>query len=73
MKDNGDTTLLEDGLLTIRQASEFCGLSRSDLYERMGRGELAYCRIGKRRLVPKRALIELARRGLVYPTVRPPT
>jgi len=35
------------------------------LYLLMERGELAYTVIGRRRLIPHRALIELAARGLV--------
>jgi excisionase family DNA binding protein len=57
--------LVEEGLLTIGEAQEFTRLSRSDLYARMERGELAYCKIGRRRLIPRRALIELAQKSLV--------
>jgi excisionase family DNA binding protein len=63
--DNERLGLVEDGLLTVREAQDFTRLSRSDLYARMERGELAYVKIGRRRLVPRRALIELAQRGLV--------
>ena len=57
--------LVEDGLLTVTEAQEFSRLSRSDLYIRMRRGELAYCKLGSRRLIPRRALVEMAARGLV--------
>ena len=59
------TEVVEDGLVTVPEAMRFCSLSRSDLYARMERGELAYCKLGRRRLIPRRALIELARRNLV--------
>jgi hypothetical protein len=57
--------LLEDGLMTVPEAQEFSRLSRSDLYNRMERGELTYCKLGKRRLIPRRALVQMARQGLV--------
>jgi hypothetical protein len=57
--------LVEDGLLTVSEAQEFSRLSRSDLYVRMKRGELAYCKLGNRRLIPRRALVRMAARGLV--------
>jgi hypothetical protein len=60
-----DGGLVEDGLMTIPEAEEFSRLSRSDLYARMDRGELAYCKLGKRRMIPRRAMIEMARQGLV--------
>ena len=58
-------SLVEDGLLTVREAQEYCRLSRSDLYARMERGELAYVKLGRRRLIPRRALIQLAGQNLV--------
>jgi hypothetical protein len=57
--------LVEDGLMTVPEAQEFSRLSRSDLYARMERGDLAYCKLGKRRMIPRRAMVELARQGLV--------
>jgi Helix-turn-helix domain len=66
--ENRSGGLVEDGLLTVGEAQEFSRLSRSDLYARMGRGELAYCKLGKRRLIPRRALVELAARSLVMST-----
>jgi excisionase family DNA binding protein len=62
------TELVKDGLRTIPEAQEYTRLSRAAIYALMDRGELAYTRIGKRRLIPLRALVELAQRGLVVPT-----
>jgi Helix-turn-helix domain len=57
--------LVQDGLMTVPEAQEFSRLSRSDLYARMERGDLAYCKLGKRRMIPRRAMVEMARQGLV--------
>jgi excisionase family DNA binding protein len=57
--------MVEGGLRTVEEAREYTRLSRSALYALMERGELAYTKIGRRRLIPHRALVELARRGLV--------
>jgi excisionase family DNA binding protein len=57
--------MVADGLRTVSEAQEYTRLSRSALYAMMERGELAYTRIGRRRLIPHRALVELAQRGLV--------
>ncbi len=57
--------LLSDGLMTVNEACEWLGFGRSRVYQLMGSGELVYVKIGNSRRVPKRALVELAARGLV--------
>lgn len=57
--------IVGEGLRTVEEAREYTRLSRSALYSLMERGELAYTKIGRRRLIPHRALVELAQRGLV--------
>jgi len=52
--------LVQDGLMTIREAAAFLRLGRSTIYGLMGRGDLPYACIGARRLIPRRALIDLA-------------
>ncbi len=59
--------LLNEGLLSINAAAAFVGLSRSRLYELMDKGELAYCKLGGRRLVPRAGLMKLAAASLVGP------
>jgi len=54
--------LVEDGLDRISEASHFLGISRSSLYELMENGELPFCKIGRSRRVPHRALVEFAAR-----------
>ncbi len=58
------TDLVADGLLTVREAADFLRISRSRLYELMDRGELIYLKLGRSRRIPRRAVIELAARGL---------
>lgn len=59
------TSLFDDGLLTVPEASKFLGLSKSKLYEMMDAGELRYAKFGKSRRIPKRALIDLAQANLL--------
>lgn len=51
--------LLEAGSVTVKSAVNEFGLTRSSLYEFMGRGELAYSQVGRRRLIPRAALRRL--------------
>jgi excisionase family DNA binding protein len=37
--------------LSVDQAAEFTGISRSTLYEQMRAGRLKYCKIGARRVI----------------------
>ena len=61
---NERTDLVADGLLTVREAAGFLRLSRSTIYLFMDRGELVFVKLGRSRRIPKRALVELAARGL---------
>lgn len=44
---------------TVSEAAELLGISRAFAYELVARGELPVIRLGRRRLVPKRALLAL--------------
>lgn len=57
---NTRTELVEDGLVTIREAGRFLNLSRTAIYGLMESGLLPYVKLGRSRRVPKRALTELA-------------
>jgi hypothetical protein len=59
--------IVGDGLLTITEAQALCRLSRTELYVRMERG-LAYCLLGRRRMIPRRALLQMMGEGLVLST-----
>jgi excisionase family DNA binding protein len=57
--------LLSGGALTVSQAVKEFAIGRTVIYELMGRGELAYSQVGRRRLIPRRALMEYLARALV--------
>lgn len=58
-------SLVADGLLTVREAATFLKTSRANLYSLCASGDLPFCKIGRSRRIPKRAVIELAERSLV--------
>jgi excisionase family DNA binding protein len=59
--------LLGDGrlVLTVAEAGALLGISRALAYELVARGELPSLRLGRRLVVPKRALLELLGLGPV--------
>jgi excisionase family DNA binding protein len=56
--------LMAEGLERVGPAAAFLGLSRSQVYLLMERGELPFVKLGKCRCIPRRALKELAARNL---------
>jgi excisionase family DNA binding protein len=54
------TTLVDCGLLTVGDAAKFLAVGRSTLYAAMDSGKLPYCKIGRSRRIPRRALVEFA-------------
>ena len=48
---------------SVSEAAELLGISRAFAYELVARGELPVIRLGRRRLVPKVALLALAGSG----------
>ena len=58
------TELLADGAMGVPEAAKFCGLSRAEIYRRMAARELPSVKHGRRRLVPKVALVEMLAKGL---------
>ena len=57
--------IVSEGAVDIAAACEFTGLGRTHLYALMERGELPYSKQGRRRLIPRRSLVDLLRKGLV--------
>jgi excisionase family DNA binding protein len=60
-----EASLIEDGFETVPEAAKFLSVSRAKVYAMMEQGELAYCKFGKSRRIPRRALREYAERCLV--------
>ncbi len=56
--------LVADGLLSVAEACRLLSISRSFLYAQMDAGELPYCRLGRSRRIPRRALLDYAARHL---------
>ncbi|MGH8981577.1 MAG: helix-turn-helix domain-containing protein [Acidimicrobiales bacterium] len=46
-------------VLTIAEAAEVLGISRAFAYELAARGEIPILRLGRRRLVPRKALLAM--------------
>lgn len=61
----GNEEVIADGLARVPEAARFLSLGRSKLYELMDAGELAYCKFGKARRIPWRALRTLAAESLM--------
>ncbi len=53
--------LLVDGAKSVPQACAFLGgVSRAWVYQQMGSGKLTWVKLGRRRVIPTRALIQFA-------------
>ncbi len=50
--------LVSAGCLSVKDAVRISRLSRTYLYELMQAGKLAYLKVGNRRLIPRRALLD---------------
>lgn len=68
---SGDATgadavaLFEGGSVGVKAAEREYGISRSKLYELMQSGHLPYSQLGRRRVIPRRAIAELMARYAV--------
>jgi excisionase family DNA binding protein len=57
--------LVNDGAVDVPEACRFTGLGRTYLYQLMERGDLRYCKLGRRRLIPRAELVRLLAGGVV--------
>jgi len=53
------TETLADGAMTLQKASEFSGIGRTKLFQLIREGTLPVLKVGRRTLVPRKALVEL--------------
>ena len=58
-------------VFTVAEAGELLGISRAFAYELVARGELPVIKLGRRRLVPKIALLALVGAGGSPPAAGP--
>lgn len=58
--EHGAEQLIVDGLVTVAEACKHLAVSRSFLYSEMDAGALPFCRLGRSRRIPRRALIQYA-------------
>jgi excisionase family DNA binding protein len=56
--------LAAEGLMTVREAQRFLGISRSKLYQLMGDGVIPFVLVGAGRRIPKAALVEFIAQNL---------
>jgi excisionase family DNA binding protein len=54
--------LFTEGFERVRDAARFLGLSVSQIYVLMNRRELPFAKFGKSRRIPRRALLDFAKR-----------
>ncbi len=54
-------------VLAVAEAAEVLGVSRAFAYELAARGEIPVLRLGRRRLVPRKALLEMLGEGAEGP------
>jgi excisionase family DNA binding protein len=59
MNESESTTAAGPLVLTVEEASRLLGISRAHGYELVARGELAHIRLGRRVVVPRRAIDQL--------------
>lgn len=54
-----------EGLLNVKEAMRFLGVSQAMLYQLMERGYLPYVKIGRARRVPRKVLVQFAAERLI--------
>lgn len=60
----GKEELVSDGLASLEEAMAFLSVGRTTLYELMDSGALVYCKVRRRRCIPRKALVEYAKLAL---------
>ena len=53
------TEVFADGAVTVPETTRFSGIGRTQLYDLMATGRLPFTKVGARRLIPRRGLIDL--------------
>lgn len=61
----GNARLVGEGFVTVAQAAEFLGLSRSTVYSLMETGEIRFAKFHRARRIPRTALLDFAARSVL--------
>jgi excisionase family DNA binding protein len=56
--------MVSDGLVSVKEACNFLGISNTFIYDMMKSGELKYVKLGRARRVPRSELRRVASEGL---------
>lgn len=56
MSAESKASLAADGAVSVDEACKLLGIKRTMLYRLMGDNEITYALIGKRRVIPRRAI-----------------
>ena len=67
MSEEETGQILDQGGMSVSEAAKFTCLSRSFLYKLMANGDLAYVQVGRKRIIPRVALIRLLSQHLIHP------
>jgi excisionase family DNA binding protein len=59
-KQKPDLEVVAEGMMTVAEVADALRLSRTTVYQLFETGQLAYCRFGRSRRIPKLAVLELA-------------
>lgn len=69
---NEETTaaerIVEGGMFSMQEASDFSRLGKTTLYDEMNAGRLAFVKHGRRRLIPRKALQKRLAENLIEAT-----
>ena len=57
--------VVDEGAMTVDEAVKWSSLGRTRLYKAMDEGRLPFIKLGKRRLIPRKALRDLLARAVV--------
>lgn len=60
----GSAAVVAEGVMSVAEAVAFSRLSKAELYKAMAAGRLTFVKYGRRRLVPRKALVDLLAAGL---------
>lgn len=64
-RDRIRSDMLSDGTMSVKQAAQFTGFGTRMIYDALVAGSLSYVQCGKRKVIPRKALLEFLNDRLV--------